>query len=129
MNQVSTSEENLFRVVLLNEFNQIDNADDIQKKVAARFRLSDKAVDHVFAGRPVVIKTNVDAETAFRFKTTLDQIGALSQVESMPEFDDTDASGYIERRIKQQRAAYDRRAQTRNGQILPDRRVYERRIN
>ncbi len=129
MNQVVTSEENLFRVVLLNEFKQVEDADEVQKKVAARFKLSDKAADHVFAGRPVVIKRNVDAETAFRFKTTLDQIGALSHIETMPDLDDTDASGYIERRVKQQRAASDRRGQTRNGQIVPDRRVYERRIN
>ena len=129
MSQISTSDASLFRVVLLNEFIPVDDVNEVQKKVAARFKLGDKAAAHVFAGRPVVIKRNIDAETAFRFKSTLDEIGALSHIESMPMVDDTDGSGYIERRNKQQRAAYDRRGQSRNGQIVPDRRVYERRLN
>ncbi len=129
MSQISTSDESLFRVVLLNEFIPVDGVAEVQQKVADRFKLGDKAAAHVFAGRPIVIKRNVNAETAFRFKSTLDEIGALSHVESMPVIDDTDDTGYIERRIKQQRAASDRRGQTRNGHIVPDRRVYERRIN
>ena len=67
MSEESTSEAILFRVVLLNEFGQAANADEVRKKVASQFKLSDKAAQHVFAGRPVVIKRNVDAETAFRF--------------------------------------------------------------
>ena len=54
-------------------------------------------------------------------------MGALSHIETMPEVDDTDGAGYIERRSEEQRKQQDRRGQTRNGQIIPDRRFDERR--
>ena len=129
MSEKSTFEQELFRVVLLNEYTNVENAEQIRDQVAKRFKLSDKAAQYVFAGRPVVIKNNVDLETALNFKITLEQIGALCHIEQKPAVDDTDGYGYIERRISQQRKQKSRRAKTRPGQIMPDRRDAERRVS
>ena len=47
--------EEIFRVVLLNEFEEGEDALEVRSRVAARFELSDQAAAHVFAGRPVVV--------------------------------------------------------------------------
>ncbi len=127
MSDNPTAEAGLFRVVFLNEFGEGADVDSIRKNVAGQFNLSEQAAAHMFAGRPVVVKRNVDVATAFQFKMILDEIGALCQVETMPEVDDTDGHGYIERRGDEQRKKADRRTRMRFEHIVPDRRFAERR--
>ena len=51
-----------------------------------------------FAGPPVVVKSNLDAETALRYKLAIEATGARCRIETMPAEDDTDAQGYLDRR-------------------------------
>ncbi len=127
MSDKFTSDTDIYRVVLFNQFKHGANESEIQQRVAARLDLNEQDIARIFASRPIVIQNSIDATSAFELHITLNEIGALSYIEPMPDFDDTDADGYIERRYEQRREQQERRAQTRIGQIMPDRRISERR--
>ncbi|MDJ0832554.1 MAG: hypothetical protein QNJ69_03465 [Gammaproteobacteria bacterium] len=127
MSEKSASEQVLYRVVLFSVFKHKGEASEIHAKVAEKFKLNEKEIAHMFASRPVVIKNNIQADVAFKLHITLSEIGALSYIEPVPDIDDTDGTGYIERRIVERREQKERRAQTRIGQVMPDRRIDERR--
>ena len=129
MSDKSISEEPQFRVVFLHEFDKDATVEDVREKVISRFKLSNRGAAHVFAGRPIVIKRDVDVETAFLLKLKLGEIGAHSCVETMPQTSDTDAFGYVERRRGEQRQRKDRRALSRDMQFIPERRQEERRAS
>ena len=128
MSEESETEEALFRVVFLHEFDEDADFDDVRRNVISRFNLSRWGTTRVFGGRPIVVRKNVDAETAFQIKIWLAEVGALSNVELMPKVDDTDTIGYVERRrLEQRQQRDDRRVRLRNEQIVPDRRQRIRR--
>jgi hypothetical protein len=79
------------------------------------------------AGRPIVVKNNVDAETAFKYKSEIDALGGISRIEPIPVRNDVDLKGYIERRKTERRFRNDRRRSERSGAIQPDRRHTDRR--
>jgi hypothetical protein len=117
----------LFRVVFLNDFRRGTRIAEIREKIRQRFNLSDEGVERMFAGRPIVVKKNVDAETAYQYKLAIDETGANCKIEIMPAVDDTDAHGFIERRRRERREQRDRRARLRSESLSPDRRENERR--
>ncbi len=127
MSEQSTSNTDLYRVILFNQFKHNGSESEIRQRVAERFNLSEQDIARIFSSRPIVIRNNVDAKSAFKLHITLNEIGALSYIEPMPEIDDTDDAGYIERRNEQRREDKERRAQSRLGQAMPDRRMNERR--
>jgi hypothetical protein len=121
------SDGTLFRVVFLNDFRRGTRIAEIREKIRQRFNLSDEGVERMFAGRPIVVKKNVDAETAYQYKLAIDETGANCKIEIMPAVDDTDAHGFIERRRRERREQRDRRARLRSESLSPDRRENERR--
>ncbi len=127
MSEQSTSSTELYRVILFNQFKHKGKESEIRERVAARFNLSEPDITRIFSSRPIVIKNNLDAKSAFKLHITLNEIGALSYIEPMPEIDDTDDAGYIERRYEQRREQKERRTESRLGQAMPDRRMSERR--
>lgn len=129
MNDGPVSDDNLSRVVFLDEFEDEASREQVRKAMAERFNLGVKALAWLFAGRPVVAKSNVDAETALRYKRAIEAAGAKCRIEIMPAEDDTDSQGYVERRKGERRQVSDRRSRTRTEAIVPDRRVGDRRKN
>lgn len=121
------ADDNRSRVVFLNEFDEEVPAQKIRQEIAQRFKLGAKALDRLFAGRPIVVKRDVDAETALHYKLAIEKTGARCKIEIMPEVDDTDRHGYVERRKHERRQAPDRRDRTRTEAIKPDRREDDRR--
>ncbi len=87
-----------FRVVFLNAFKRGTRIAEIREKVRQRFKLSEKGVERMFAGGPIVVKKDVGAETALEYKLAIDETGANCKIEVMPQVDDTDIHGYVERR-------------------------------
>jgi len=91
--------------------------------MAKEFNLKPQFVDHLFAGRPVVVKRRVDAETAVRFKYLIDSLGGNSRIEPMPiELNMPGAPGFKERRQTPRRTIADRRRALRPMSFESDRR-------
>lgn len=116
-----------YRVVFTGKLDHTKTAGEIETALAALFKLTPSILKRVMAGRPIVVKNNIDAEIAFFYKAKIDALGALCRVEPMPGINDTDAKGYVERRKIPRRNSNDRRKTRRSGSIQPDRRVRERR--
>ena len=87
-----------FRVVFLNDFKRGTRIAEIREKVRQRFNLSEEGVERMFGGRPIVVKKDVDAEIAYQYKLAIDETGANCKIEVMPQVDDTDIHGHLERR-------------------------------
>jgi hypothetical protein len=116
-----------FRVVFIGEFDRHKDLEQIKAVLEKRFKLTPSTLGRLLAGRPIVVKSNVDAETAYRYKTEIDSIGGVSRIEPMPLKNDVDEKGYIERRKSARRGPFERRRVTRSGSIQPDRRKADRR--
>ncbi len=129
MSELSINGQDLFRVVFLNEFKKGMNVDEIQQNVTKKFRLSEQGTARMFAKRPIVVKKNVNVETAYQLKLIFDETGALCKIDMMPEVDDTDPLGYLERRKNKRRKQKNRRSRMRSEHIIPDRREIDRRVN
>lgn len=127
MSDGSVSDDDLSRVVFLNEFEDDASREQVRAAMAERFNLGAKVLARLFAGPPVVVKSNVDAETAFRYKLAIEAVGATCRIETMPAEDDTDGQGFLDRRQGERRQQPDRRARTRTETIGPDRRTGGRR--
>ncbi|HYN76179.1 MAG TPA: hypothetical protein VES73_00095 [Lamprocystis sp. (in: g-proteobacteria)] len=48
-----------------------------RQRLCGIFKLTDKGADRLFTGRPVIVKRDVDAATAARFKKVFAQAGAI----------------------------------------------------
>jgi len=116
-----------FRVVFVGEFDPGKDLEQVKTGLSKRFKLTPVVMQRLLAGRPVVVKNNVDAEVAFRYKTEIDLLGGVSRIEPMPVRNDVDEKGFIERRKSERRARGERRRVARSGSIQPDRRKKERR--
>lgn len=127
MTDGAASDNDLSRVVFLSEPAGDSTREEIREAMAERFNLGAEALARLFAGPPVVIKRDVDAETALRYKLAIEATGARCRIEAMPTGDDTDDQGYLDRRVGERRRAPDRRERMRTEAIAPDRRQNERR--
>ena len=116
-----------FRVVFVGEFDPRKEVAQVKKDLGQRFKLKPSILERLLMGRPVVVKNNVNAETAYRYKTEIDKLGAVSRIEPIPIKNDVDEKGFIERRAYQRRQKGDRRRVARSGAIQPDRRKGDRR--
>lgn len=120
-------DDELSRVVFLNEFEEAASAEEVRDALAQWFNPGAAALDRLFASPPVVVKSNVDAETALRSRQAIETARAKYRIEAMPDGDDTDERGYIDRRVGERRRQGDRRGRTRAETLSPDRRKCERR--
>lgn len=55
----------------------------VKKNLAKLFKLSDERVAAIFAGQPVVLKRDADAETAKKYKVVLHKAGAVTHIRPM----------------------------------------------
>ena len=97
--------------------------DNVREAVSRQFQLDPPLIDHLFSGRPVVVKRRVDAETAVRYKYLLDALGGVSRIEPMPfKLNTPDQPGFVELRDMSRRRSTDRRVARRSVAYLPERR-------
>ncbi|WP_067561234.1 hypothetical protein [Halofilum ochraceum] len=120
-------ESDLSRVVFLSEIGDDVAAEEVRDAMAKRFNLGAEALARLFAGPPVVVKSNLDPDTALRYKLAIEATGAKCRIETMPAERDTDRQGYLDRRQHERRRGLDRRERTRAEAITPDRRQGDRR--
>lgn len=97
--------------------------ENVREAMSRQFQLDSSLVDHLFSGRPVVVKRRVDAETAVRYKYLLDALGGISRIEPMPfRLNAPDRPGFVELRERSRRWSAERRTDPRPITYLPERR-------
>ena len=67
---------------------QIDEGADLEKvkaKVGAMFKADATKLAHLFSGKRMVIKKNIDQATANKYKSALNNAGAVCEVKSLSE--------------------------------------------
>ena len=121
------AQQKRFRVVFTGEFESTQDVEIMKAKLSKRFNLKPAVLERMMAGRPIVVKNNVDAEIAYKYKAEIDAMGGISRIEPLPYKNDVDEKGYIERRELIRRFRSDRRTVGRAGSMQPDRRKKDRR--
>lgn len=113
-----------YRVVFIGQLDPGKDPEKVKSALAAKFKLTPPLLKRIMAGRPIVVKNNVDAEMAFRYKAEIDALGAICRIEPVPAANDLDELGYIERRKGERRTGLtNRRKSDRSSSIQPDRRT------
>ncbi|GAB4348071.1 MAG: hypothetical protein Kow006_08410 [Gammaproteobacteria bacterium] len=94
----------------------------IKEALRQRFRLSSAAIQRLVSTQPVVIKQNLDGETAVRYKRIVDSLGGITRIELMPHNNRREGGIMVERRKHNRRLILDRRSPLRIRAIDTNRR-------
>lgn len=78
--QPSTSAPEQYSILFTGEIAQGNNLETVKNKVAAVFRINSSQVAALFTGKPVVVKENVDRQTALQYKAAFERAGAVCQL-------------------------------------------------
>ena len=75
--------DELFEVAFSGQID--DNADlvEVKGKIAKMFHADETKLAQLFSGKRIVIKKNIDAQTAAKYKTALERAGAKCEVKSL----------------------------------------------
>ena len=66
-----------YDIIFAGEISQDAHLTDVKKNLAALFKVSEKRVERMFTGKPVVIKKHLDYETAVKYSQALKKAGAI----------------------------------------------------
>jgi hypothetical protein len=80
---MSEAEKERFKIVFRGELVARMDEAGVRANLKERFKFSDDALERLFSGRPVVMKGDLDRESAERFSKALWQAGARCVIESM----------------------------------------------
>ena len=72
--------DELFNVIFRGDIVPGHNVADVKVRFAQLFKTDPAKVEHFFAGKPVVLKANCDRATSDKFKTVLEQAGAIVEI-------------------------------------------------
>lgn len=112
-----------FQLVFVGSACEAEQLETVKAAIADRFKLDQRKVDLLFSTKPVVVKKDLDAETAITYKQVIDRLGGLARIEAMPLNSDTvRESWFIERRLSRRRFQRERRKSARVWMYRSDRR-------
>ena len=75
--------DSLFEVAFSGEIRAGENAEDVRARVGKIFNADEKKLAHLFSGKSVVIKKNIDQQRAAKYKAALNKAGAECEIRSM----------------------------------------------
>ena len=75
--------EELFEVAFSGQIADAADLQQVKAKVAAMFKADEEKLAHLFSGKRVVIKKNIDQATANKYKTALNNAGAICEIKSL----------------------------------------------
>jgi len=75
--------DELFEVAFRGEIREGENSEDVKARVGKMFKADEAKVAQLFSGKRVVIKKNVDQQTANKYQSALNKAGAECEVKSM----------------------------------------------
>jgi hypothetical protein len=109
-----------YEIVYIDKFIDIVEAEIARDALRQRFHLSEKIVERLSSGMPVVIKKSVDLHEAERYQQAIKEAGGVCWVQQM-----TPDCAHHERRLFNRRMKSCRRNEVRSSSIVPDRRKQE----
>ena len=77
--------EELFEVAFSGEVADGADLEQVKAKVGAMFKADATKLGHLFSGKRMVIKKNIDLPTANKYKAALNKAGAVCEVKSLSE--------------------------------------------
>ena len=80
--------DELFEVAFSGQIDDGADLDEVKAKVAAMFKADETKLAHLFSGKRIVIKKNIDAQTASKYQTALGRVGAKCEVKSLSVSDE-----------------------------------------
>lgn len=72
--------QNLYNVVFRGMLTGAKSEDEVKVELAALFKASADKIEALFSGKPVVIKRNIDAATATKFRAAFERAGAFCEL-------------------------------------------------
>lgn len=107
-----------YEVVYIDKFSDAIEADLARISLKERFQLSDRKLNIMAKGTPVVVKKGISYDEAVKFEDAIKRSGGVCWIqECSPD------GLYHERRDDKRRDLMDRRDHYRGSSILPDRRM------
>ena len=74
----------LFEVAFSGQISESANLQEVKARVGKMFKADGQKLEQLFSGQRIVIKKNVDQETAEKYKHALHSVGAVCVIESVP---------------------------------------------
>ena len=75
--------DELFEVAFCGEINDTADLDEVKAKFAKMFNADENKLTHLFSGKRIVIKKNIDAQTAAKYQTAIERVGAICELKSL----------------------------------------------
>lgn len=75
--------DDLFEVAFSGEIRAGENLEDVKVRVGKIFKAGEGKIAHMFSGDRIVIKKNIDQQTAAKYKAALNKAGAECEINSM----------------------------------------------
>jgi hypothetical protein len=73
----------LFEVAFSGKVSSTDDIDDVKYRVGQIFNADETKIAHLFSGRRIIIKKNIDRATAEKYRNAFTKAGAISEVKLM----------------------------------------------
>jgi len=77
--------EELFEVAFSGQIKDAANLEQVKAKVGAMFKADATKLAHLFSGKRMVIKKNIDQAMANKYKAALDNAGAVCEIKSLSD--------------------------------------------
>lgn len=87
---------NQYQLVFNGTISEGQNLDKVKRNLASLFKINEAKVDQMFDRLPIVVKKNVDYDSAMKYQHALRKAGAICQLE--------ETTGFIELPIKEKAA-------------------------
>ena len=75
--------DELFEVAFSGQIREGENPEDVKARVGKMFNADEAKIAQLFSGNRIVIKKNIDQQTAAKYETALNRVGAGCEVKSM----------------------------------------------
>ena len=75
--------DELFEVAFSGQINDAADLDEVKAKFAKMFNADENKLAHLFSGKRIVIKKNIDAATAAKYQTAIERVGAICEMKSL----------------------------------------------
>ncbi len=75
--------DELFEVAFSGEIREGENPEDVKARVGKMFNADESKIAQLFSGKRIVIKKNIDQQTAAKYKVALKKAGAKCEVNPM----------------------------------------------
>ncbi len=83
--------DDLFEVSFCGEIRAGENPEDVKARVGKIFKANEGKIAQLFSGNRIVIRKNIDQQTAAKYKTALNRAGAECEINSMTPVPSTEA--------------------------------------